>query len=91
MYARDIKNEWVVHARLFPINPGTRQIKILRKWYDKAIPKKTSDFLLSIKPLHDFLWYRGEKKGYFPISAYGLVLGKKGDILSLETEVKYTP
>lgn len=88
MYARDSGDEWVVHARLFPANPDKKQIKILRDWYNKAIPQGISDVLLSIKPIYNFLWYRGERKGYFPIGAYGLVKAKKGDVLELITEVK---
>jgi len=88
MYVRDSLNEWVIHARLFPKNPKIKQIKILRSWYNKAIPQGISNLLLSIKPIYNFLWYRGERKGYFPIGAYGLVKGKRGDVLELETEVR---
>lgn len=89
MYARDVLDEWVIHARLFPSNPDIEQIRILRSWYDKAIPQWISNCLLAIKPLRNFLWYKSERDGYFPISAYGLVLSKKGDSLGFETEVKF--
>lgn len=88
MYARDSGNEWVIHARLFPKNPKIKQIKILRTWYNKAIPQWMSNVLLKIKPFHNFLWYRGERRGYFPIGAYGLVKGNKGDVLELVTSLK---
>ena len=87
IYARDFGEEWIIHARLFPKSPKIKQIKILRDWYNKAIPQYISNILLKIKPLYSFLWYRGERKGYFPIGAYGLVKGKKGDILELVSEI----
>lgn len=87
IYARDSGNEWVIHARLFPKDPKIKQIKILRQWYNRAIPQWISNILLKIKPIYNFLWYRGERKGYFPIGAYGLVKGKKGDILELKMEM----
>jgi len=91
LYARDFKEEWIIHVRLFPVNPKIKQIRICRSWYNKAIPKKIAKPFLAILPLRKFLWYRGEKKGGFPLGAYGLVLGKKGEILNLETEFTYFP
>lgn len=90
-YVRDIKDEWVIHARLFPVHPKIKQIKFNRSFYDKAIPQTISDFLLSIKPIKQYLWYRGAEKRFSPFNAMGLVLGKKGDVLELVTKFTYNP
>lgn len=91
IYVRDLKDRWIVHIRLFPKNPEIKQIKITRKSFNKALPQRFSDLILRSKRIKEFLWYRGRTKRFSPINAMGLVLAKKGDVLMLETEVRYVP
>lgn len=89
MYARDISKEWVIHARLFPKKPKLYQIKICKKWYNKAIPQNISNFLLKNGVIKNFLLYRAERKTPgFPINVYGLAKYKEGSTLNLVTETK---
>jgi hypothetical protein len=89
MYARDYPGLWIIHARLMPKKWDNEIIKICCSWYNRAIPQRISDALLSSRRIKNFLWYRGERKQPgFPLNAYAVVKLNKGEKLQLKTEVK---
>lgn len=91
LYARDAKERWVIHARLLPISNERGVIKLNRQGIDDAIPEPFNSWLLSIPPVHDFLWYKGEKRySRIPFNAFPLVKLEKGTEISIETSCSFS-
>ena len=98
MYARDRGDAWIVHSRLMPTSADLETIKLNVKWYNRALPTWLAQSLLKIPGMKNYLWYRGEIKGYprwnpilrfFKPSAYIFSKLSAGDQLYLNTEAEF--
>ena len=65
MYARDEKNEWIIHIRILPKKFDKFVIKICNKWFNtQPIPQFITNFLIKYKFIRQYLLYKPEKKPY---------------------------
>jgi len=65
MYVRDHEDEWVVHARMLPVNWDKEVVKLCNPWAKtRPLPQVLSNFLLAVPAIKKSLWYRGEKKPF---------------------------
>lgn len=65
LYLRDHADEWIVHARMIPVQYHKEVIKICNSWAGtRPIPLWLSRALLTVPRIRSFLWYRNEQKPY---------------------------
>jgi hypothetical protein len=65
MYVRDHPDEWIAHARMFPVDWDEEIIKLCNSWAGtRPLPSQLTKVLLKSDSLREFLWYRNEKQPY---------------------------
>lgn len=89
LYVRDHANEWVIHARMVPMQVHKEVIKICNKWAGtRPLPSWAASAMLRVPGLHKFLSYRNERKPYprivrrlFNPNAFPMAILPKGNSL----------
>ena len=95
LYLRDHADEWIVHARMIPVQYHKEVIKICNSWAGtRPIPRRVSRTLLTVPGLRSFLWYRNERKPYprvirrmFNPNAFAMAFLPKGESLFWKVRV----
>ncbi len=97
MYVRDQLGEWVVHARMIPIQWHKVVIKLCSRYFNTSpLPQWLTNCLLKIDKIKKYLWYRNEREPYqsrwmkfFSPNAFPMVKLSKGNSISWKVVVSF--